>query len=284
MRIALAQVTPDDDAARNAELACGAIREAAAAGAALVVLPEATLAPFGTDLGAAAREHAASFDRAITEAAEGADVIVVVGSLSPAEDGRTLNTLLVRGRGLRVDYDKIHLYDAFGTRESDSIAPGEGLHVIDLGELSIGLATCYDVRFPEQFRALAAAGADAIVLPAAWAGGEGKAEQWELLIRARALDSTAYVLACDQAPPAGARDPRGVGRSAVVDPRGRILDILDEQPGMLIAEIETARVAAVRETLPVLEHGRALPAVQHHGIQHHDAQHPRTERAGAQKA
>ncbi len=255
MRIALVQLTVSEDAAENPARAQDAIARAAARGARVVVLPEATLAPFGTDLRAAAREHARALDAAVTGAAEQADVVAIAGSFTEAGDGRVHNTVIVRGRDLHADYDKIHLYDAFGTRESDTIAPGEALRTVDVDGWRLGLATCYDVRFPEQFQALADRGAHAVVLPAAWADGAGKLEQWRLLLRARALDATVFVLAADQAPPPDpAPATRGVGHSAVVSPLGVVLDELDRGEGMLVVDFERDDVDRARAALPVLRH------------------------------
>lgn len=263
MRFALAQLMVSEDPAVNVTSAAAAIRRAAAAGARVVVLPEATLAPFGTDLRAAARDHAAAFDEAVTVAAEETGVLAVVGSFTEADDGRVRNTLIARGHGLRVDYDKIHLFDAFGTRESDTIAPGEALRTIDVDGWRLGLATCYDVRFPEQFQALAERGAHAVLLPAAWADGPGKEDQWRLLLRARALDATVFVLAADQAPPPGpASATRGVGHSAVISPLGTRLDELGRAEGLLIADLDRDEVWRARESLPVLRHRVQLPPAE----------------------
>jgi predicted amidohydrolase len=146
---------------------------------------------------------------------------------TPDPSGRVRNTLLVTGRGTHLGYDKIHLFDAFGFTESATVAPGETPVLVEVDGVALGLATCYDLRFPELFRHLAAEGAAAVLVAASWGAGEGKREQWELLARARALDSTAWVLACGQADPAasgldyGATAPTGVGHSVVVDPAGR---------------------------------------------------------------
>ena len=112
---------------------------------------------------------------------------------TPADDGRVRNTLLVTGGGHHRGYDKIHLYDAFGFAESDTVAPGTSATTFELDGVVYGVATCYDVRFPELFRALADDGADVVLLPASWGAGEGKREQWEVLVRARALDSGCWV-------------------------------------------------------------------------------------------
>ena len=147
------------------------------------------------------------------------------------------NTLLATGPGVETSYDKVHLFDAFGFLESDTVDPGTEPVTFDAGGLTFGLATCYDIRFPALFTANAERGADANIVCASWASGPGKVDQWQLLARARALDSTTYVLACGQGDPvtqgvpAKAGAPTGVGHSAVVSPFGDVLDELDGAPG-----------------------------------------------------
>lgn len=258
--VACVQLAVTEDPRANIDLAVDAVGRAAEAGARLVVLPEATLAPFGTDLARAAREHAPAFDDALTAAADDRGVVAAAGSFTAAADGRVHNTVIVRGPGVRADYDKIHLFDAFGTRESDTIASGRELCTVDVHGVRVGLATCYDLRFPEQFRALADLGAEVVALPAAWAGGAGKVEQWRLLVRARALDATVFLVACDQVPPAGSDDPaRGVGASAVVSPLGEVMGELADEPGLLRRDLAVGDVQDVRRRLPVLQHRAALP-------------------------
>ena len=106
-------------------------------------------------------------------------------------------------------YDKIHLFDAFGFTESETVAPGTELLVLTLGGVGVGFATCYDLRFPSLFTALAERGAQLICLPASWGAGPGKLEQWQLLLRARALDCTAT-----WPPPARPIRPPWAARSA----------------------------------------------------------------------
>lgn len=131
---------------------------------------------------------------------------------------------------------------------------------IDLDGTRLGLTTCYDVRFPAQFTALARRGAQAVLLPLAWGDGEGKVEQLRLLLRARALDATVAVLAADQAPPPEhrGRAPRGVGHSAVIGPLGQVRQELGREEGMLLVDLDLAEVAAARAAVPVLEHERPL--------------------------
>lgn len=258
-RVALAQVIVHDDVAANFDTVRSAVARAADAGSDLVVFPEATLAPFGSDLRRAAEEHHGAFDELLGELARTHDLAIVAGSFTPADDGRVHNTVIVRGRSLHVDYHKIHLFDAYGARESETVAPGRELVTFDLGGSRLGLATCYDIRFPEQFTALARRGADTVVVPVAWAAGPGKSEQLRLLLRARALDSTMVVLAADQTPPAGftGRGPRGIGESAAIGPLGQVREELGSDEGILVVDLDLAEVEAARLALPVLHHRSA---------------------------
>ena len=258
-RVALAQIEVVPDVEANLAAVRTAAARAAEAGARALVLPEATLTPFGTDLRAAAEAHHERFAALLEQLGEEHGLTIVAGSFAPAADGRVHNTLLVRGGGLAAGYRKIHLFDAFSARESATVAPGDELVTIDLDGTTIGLATCYDVRFPAQFQALARRGAEAVVLPLAWGDGPGKSDQLQVLLRARALDATVAVLACDQAPTAdhtGAA-PHGVGGSAVVGPLGQLRAHLGREEGLLLVDIDRAEVAAARTSLPVLEHGAA---------------------------
>lgn len=259
-RIALAQVRITGHVPENLATVRRAVEQAAAAGARLVVLPEASLIAFGHDLREAAERHHGELVALLEELVQRHGITVVAGSFTPADGARVHNTLAVCGPGLATEYRKIHLYDAFGARESDTVAPGEDLVTIDLDGTRLGLATCYDVRFPGQFTALARRGAQAVLLPLAWGDGEGKVEQLRLLLRARALDATVAVLAADQAPPPEhrGRAPRGVGHSAVIGPLGQVRQELGREEGMLLVDLDLAEVAAARAAVPVLEHERPL--------------------------
>jgi predicted amidohydrolase len=183
---------------------------------------------------------------------------------TPSGDGRVRNTLLITGADRHEGYDKIHLYDAFGFTESRTVAPGDKPVTTTVDELTLGVATCYDVRFPALFTALAARGAQAIALPSSWGAGEGKREEWELLIRARALDSTSSILAAAQADPRESgiepsrKAPTGIGYSSIVGPRGRITAQAGPAPELLVGDIDTEQVAETRETLPVLANQRSF--------------------------
>ncbi len=125
----------------------------------------------------------------------------------------------------------------------------------------MGLATCYDLRVPGLFQELAGTGAAVVVVPASWGAGPGKREQWDLLVRARALDSTAFVAACDQADPATVgrepgKAPTGIGASAVADPLGSIQDQLGAEPGLLVTDVDLDAVEQARAAVPVLANRR----------------------------
>nr|MDQ2710321.1 nitrilase [Actinomycetota bacterium] len=198
--VAAAQLSSGPDPAANLELVTDAIAAAAVRGARLVATPEASMACFGSDLHAVAEPMDGPWAIAVRAAASEHAITAVVGMFEPADDTRVFNTLLVaRPDGSAASYRKIHLYDAFGARESAVVAAGESLVRVSVEGVSVGLATCYDVRFADQFSALGRAGAELVVLPSSWGDGPGKAEQWDLLTRARAADAQAWLLACDQA-------------------------------------------------------------------------------------
>ena len=251
--VAAAQLRATGDPAANLALAVESIARAADRGARLVVLPEATLACFGSPLRDLAQPLDGPFADGIRDAAQRHGVVAIVGTFTPAGDGRVHNTLLLTGVGVEERYDKIHLFDAFGTRESEHVAPGSRLVTVDVLGTTIGVATCYDLRFAAQFTALGRAGARVVCVPASWADGPGKAEQFDILVRARAMDAQAWVVAADQAwtPPRG-RAALGVGRSAVVDPAGAVRARLGAEEDLLVTRIVPGRADEVRQTVPIL--------------------------------
>ncbi|HWE88201.1 MAG TPA: carbon-nitrogen hydrolase family protein [Pseudonocardiaceae bacterium] len=262
VRVGLAQITSTPEPAANLPLVAEQVRRAAEDGAELVIFPEATMACFGVPLRPLAQPLDGPWASAVAQIADRHRVVVVAGMFTPAADGRVHNTVLVTGGGQHLGYDKIHLFDAFGFTESRTVAPGDKPVIVRVGGLSVGVATCYDVRFPELFRRLADEGAVAVALPASWGSGPGKREQWELLVRARALDCTSWVLASGQADPAAsgvaARPgaPTGIGHSLVADPYGRVAAALDAAPGLLVTDIDEGVVAKARQEIPVLANRR----------------------------
>lgn len=258
MRVALCQITSSSDPAANLDLVRAETARAAAGGARVVVFPEATMCRFGVPLGPVAEPLDGPWAGAVRAIADEHGVVVVAGMFTPAPDGRVANTLLVTGGGHHVGYDKIHLFDAFGFTESRTVAPGDAPVVVEVDGVTFGLATCYDVRFPELFRALTDRGATAVLVCASWGSGPGKREQWELLVRARALDCTSWVLACGQADPKADHGgaPTGVGYSTVASPLGEVAEQLAGEPGMIMSEVDTESVTRARNTLPVLANRR----------------------------
>lgn len=261
MRVALCQINSTTDPIANLELVRAGVRQAVSSGARVVVFPEAMQCRFGVSLKPVAQPLDGQWAGAVRDLAAAAGVVVVAGMFTPSPDGRVTNTLLITGADVHLGYDKIHLFDAFGFTESRTVAPGDQLVTFDVDGLTLGLATCYDVRFPELFRALADRGAHAVLLAASWGAGPGKREQWELLVRARALDSTTWVLACGQAQPPEQHGsaPTGIGYSMAVDPFGDVVGQLAGEPDQLVVEIDPEVVTKARQVLPVLAN-RRLPS------------------------
>lgn len=260
MRIALAQLLATTDPSRNLELVASFVAEAAAAKAELVVFPEATMCSFARPRADAAEDFDGPWAAAVRQLAAEAGVTVVVGMFTTTGEPQVHNTLLVTGKA-EARYDKLHLFDALGYAESHQIKAGDSAVTFGLDGHRIGLATCYDVRFPQLFTHLATAGAEAILLPASWADGPHKLHQWRTLVTARAMDATAFVIAVDQAKPSvdpGQRTPTGIGHSLVVDPAGTVLLELDESPQLAVIDVDLDAVAAARERLPVLRHTRPI--------------------------
>lgn len=262
MRIALAQIISSADPAANLRQIGERVTQAAAQQVDLVVFPEATMRCFGRSLVDVAEPLDGPWATRVRAIAAEAAVVVAVGMFTPADGDRVRNTLLVVGPGVDASYDKIHLFDAFGYAESDTVAPGTDPLVVDVAGVRIGFATCYDVRFPGLFTHLAGAGAEVICVCASWGAGPGKVEQWDLLTRARALDATSFVVACGQADPATTgvelvgTTPTGIGHSTVVSPRGETMASLGGATDLLVVDVDPSELAAVRTAIPVLANRR----------------------------
>jgi predicted amidohydrolase len=267
VKIALAQIITGREVQRNLDVLEEYARQAKEGGAELVVFPEATMRAFGNSLHDIAEPLDGPWANRVRSIAAGLGIVIVAGMFTPgsASDGgrgKVRNTLLVTGPGVDTSYDKVHLFDAFGFLESDTVDAGSGPVTFDAGGLTFGLATCYDIRFPSLFTANADRGADVNIICASWGAGPGKVDQWKLLARARAVDTTTYVLACGQGDPASqgieprGAAPTGVGHSAVVSPFGEVLSELDGAPGLLLADLDPAVVKEARAKLPVLANRR----------------------------
>jgi deaminated glutathione amidase len=259
MRVALAQIRSGTDPSANLALVEDYTRRAADAGARLVLFPEATMCRFGVPLAAIAEPLDGPWATGVRQIAERAGIVVVAGMFVPADsqDGRTrvTNTLVAAGPEVDAHYDKIHLYDAFGFTESNTVAPGREPVIIEVDGVTVGLTLCYDVRFPELYVELARRGAQLITVHASWGTGPGKLEQWTLLARARAIDTTGFVAAVDQAYPGdeiAALGPTGVGGSVVASPVGEIVASAGDDPSLLVSDIDLDAAGKVRETIAVM--------------------------------
>ncbi|OBJ73057.1 carbon-nitrogen hydrolase family protein [Mycobacterium sp. 1274756.6] len=256
MRIAVAQMLSGTDPAANLQAVADYTGRAAAAGATLVVFPEATMCRFGVPLRPVAEPVTGRWADGVRDIAARAGVTVIAGMFTPADDDRVANTLLAVGPGVDAHYDKIHLFDAFGFAESRTVARGVRPVVIEVDGVSVGLSTCYDVRFPALYAALADRGAQLITLSASWGAGVGKLEQWRVLARARALDCGCFLAAAGQADPGDTLPPTtaptGTGGSLIVSPFGEVLAEAGGEPRLLVTEVDIAAVDEARRTLGVL--------------------------------
>ena len=258
MRVALLQFAASLDKSENLEAVSHLARRSASAGPELVVCPEASMYDFGrpdTSLAAAAERLDGPFVSTLAGLARELSAFVVGGMFEVCDDDpdRAYNTLvaLAPDGTLAGSYRKIHLYDSFGYHESKRLVSGAGDRlVLDVGEHRLGLLTCYDLRFPELTRSLADDGADVLAVPAAWVRGPLKEDHWATLVRARAIENTAYVAA------AGQCGSTYCGRSMLVDPMGVVTAALGEQVGFCVGDVDAQRVTDVRRRNPTLEHRR----------------------------
>jgi len=261
MRIALCQLPVSPDALVNMSRVRAALDQAARGGAALAVFPEATMVRFGSDLRAAAEPLDGPFCSGLAAACASTGVAAVAGVFEPAPDGRVYNTAVAfSGSGsLVASYRKLHLFDALGQRESDLVAPGSAPVIASLAGVPVGLQICYDIRFPELSRSLAADGAPLLTVSAAWQAGLFKEEHWVTLLRARAIENTVWIAAAGQVPDPDSpptRAPTGVGRSMLIDPLGVVRADLGPSAGVQVADADIGLVETVRGTLPSLANRR----------------------------
>ncbi|WP_407316786.1 carbon-nitrogen hydrolase family protein [Isoptericola halotolerans] len=263
-RVTVAQVTVADDHEANRYMVADAFEAAAGVDADLLVLPEYASGYHRHGVGI---EHAEPLDGPFVTtlrtlaARHGVGVVAGTtlpgGEPGPDDDGprRAVNAVVAVGPDgdLVGVYRKVHLYDAFGTRESDRLEPGpadaEPL-TVRVGDLTFGVITCYDLRFPESARRVVDAGADVLVVPAAWVDGPLKAEHWRTLLTARAIENTAVVIGVGMA-------GKGVtGRSLLAGPDGVVGLELDERPQYRTVDLDPDGLAVVRRANPSLANRR----------------------------
>lgn len=255
--IAVVQFAPTTDTVANLTALRAEVRAASELGAKVVIAPEYSMyavtrlderviavaepltGPFVNGL----RGIAAEFGVHVV-----AGVVEAPGGDHPAD--HIYNTLVVASpqAEFAAIYRKVHLYDAFGSRESDVVLPGplDTPQTFTVEGVVFGLQTCFDLRFPEGVRRIAAAGAHVLVLPAQWMPGPGKVDQWTTLLRARAIENTMYVAAADQAAPTGS------GASMIIAPTGAVLAELGDQPGIATGRVDLDHLYDVRTTNPSL--------------------------------
>lgn len=262
---AVVQMNSGADKARNCAVARDLIAQAAGRGARLVVLPELfNCLGSPSEMLAAAETVPGPTSRWLGELAREHQIVLVGGSICEAADAdRAFNTSLLLGPDgqLLATYRKLHLFDVdlpgqVTYRESDWLAPGNRVVVANTAGGRLGLAICYDLRFGRLFDALVEAGADVLAVPSAFTAATGR-DHWELLVRARAVECQAFVLAANQS---GQHTPKFAtwGHSAVVDPWGRVLAQVDEGAGIALAALNFAELRAIRARLPAIAHRRAL--------------------------
>lgn len=261
--VAAVQMVSTDDVQANIESAMAGTREAAEKGAQLVVLPEyfCLLSPRDEAKKEIAEDYGdGPIQTALAQLARETKLWLVGGTLplkvnEIAKTDRVFNTQLVFSPDGEVvaRYDKIHLFNfdngAESYNESKSVVAGHESRIAELPLGKVGLSTCYDLRFPELYRAMGEV--DLIVVPAAFTETTGRAH-WEPLLRARAIENQTYVLASAQ----GGEHPgarRTWGHSMLIDPWGEIITQLNLGPGVLVGEISGERLRSVRSSLPALK-------------------------------
>ncbi|MBZ4020887.1 amidohydrolase [Rhodobacter sp. TJ_12] len=273
MRAALVQLSVGDDPAQNLPVTLDFMRQAAAQGAGFVLTPECT------NLLSSDRAHQQAVLcheeddptlAALRAEAQSLGVWLLIGSLglkTHEADGRFANrSFLIDPQGqIAARYDKIHMFDVDVSpteryRESDAYRPGARAVLAETDFAKIGMAICYDLRFPHLFRRLAHAGADLLTLPAAFNDTTGAAH-WGSLIRARAIENTCFVLApaqCGTHAAHGGKPRRTHGHSLAVAPWGEVLADGGTEPGVTLVDIDLARVAEARARVPSITHDRAF--------------------------
>lgn len=251
---AVGQFTPSENTSENLDAVRRFAEQAQQQGASLLVLPEYssfTAPRFDGRMVENAEPLDGPFVTALSQIARQRELAIVAGMVERIPERPTAyNTVVMVGPDgdLTATYRKVHLYDALGVRESEWIEPGQHVDppVMEIDGMRFGAQTCYDLRFPESTRVLLDAGADVVIVVAQWVPGPLKEDHWTTLLRARAIENTAYVLA------AGQSSPTGSGHSMIVDPMGVVIAGIGDGVGLISADIERDRIARVREANPVL--------------------------------
>jgi predicted amidohydrolase len=265
-KIAIAQITSSTDKQTNLATALRLTAAAKSKGAEAIAFPEFLMAfspasqsaaeltgvaesvdgPFLSTLRAEAKKQAIA-------------IIAPIYETSPIRDRVFDSTVWIDAGGkIASVYRKLHLYDAFGFKESDKFHPGDDIApLINLGAGRFGMMICYDLRFPEMARMLALAGANLLIAPSGWVQGDLKVEHWQTMIKARAMENGCFVVAPNQL------GNIYTGHSMAVDPLGRMLADLGDSESLAVVELDLALVEEVREKLPLLKNRRADVYARH---------------------
>src|SRR5882757_5280120 len=269
IKVACVQLRCGDDVAENVRDALALIREAHKGGAQFIATPENTNLMAADGGAKLEKTFAERDDRALpqfTNLAEELGIWLLVGSLGiKVSEDKTANRSYLIGPNGRISarYDKIHLFDVNlpsgeTYRESNTVEPGTEAVAVSLPWGRVGLSVCYDLRFPQLYRALAKAGAEILTVPSAFTETTGKAH-WHVLLRARAIENGCFVVA----PAQGGTHANGrktYGHSLIIGPWGDVLAEAGTEPGVVVAELDLDEIAAVRARLPSLQHDRPFSA------------------------
>lgn len=255
--VSLAQTTISRDPDENLQTARRFLQQAALQGADLIAFPEMfmSLPQEGTPLTAVAEPIDGPFVSALSALAAEHGIAIVCGMWQTVQgqEKRAANGVVALGPdgALLAHYKKVHLFDALSVRESDLMLAGDTPPpVFTLKGMQLGLAICYDLRFPELFRYLALQGAGAVIVPSAWYAGTMKEEHWLTLLQARAIENTMYICGANLCGPPFA------ARTSIFDPFGVLLGGSGEGEALVTAQLDQARLLDVRSKLPSLTHVR----------------------------
>lgn len=261
--LGLCQFKVTKDKNDNLLTAMNYIKQAASNGCNIIALPEVFNCPYDNNFfhSFSEKEHTSETLNLLKSAAKDFNVYIIGGSIIEREDNKLYNTsYIISPEGKILDkHRKVHLFDIdipnkITFKESETLTAGDKLTVIDTPYCKIGVAICYDMRFPEMFKEMAISGAEPIIIPAAFNMTTGPAH-WELTLRARALDNQVFIAAISPA-----RDTTAsyvaYGHSLVASPWGEIISTLDHKPGLLVCKIDSKILNNIREQLPLLKHSK----------------------------
>ena len=258
-RIAIAQIASSTEKKKNLATALRLVKVAKSKNAELIAFPEFLMAfspasQSAAELAQVAEAVDGAFIAALRGAARANEVAIIapIYETSPVTDRVFDTSVWIDSKGnVASVYRKLHLYDAFGFKESDKFHPGDDIApLVESGDGRFGMMICYDLRFPEMARMLALAGANILVAPSGWVQGDLKVEHWQTMIKARALENGCFVIAPNQV------GNIYTGHSMAVDPLGRTLVDLDENEDLEVIKLNLQLVNEVREKLPLLKNRR----------------------------